>query len=327
MEGNAQKTNRAPLYHDRRIGIGHVQNPSTQRDGLVMIERPFEPSVTFALDILLDQLDPHRDSRDTTTRADRQLCGQWLAFRRLQRQLSDQMIAQRTQLEPYQLRQLETGLAEPKLFPTQALHNLSLILEDQQHDFAWVRSVIDSAVGVAAAPVQTLERLSAELHTNLNEAALTLPQEEVSAAPVSIVSPPFERPEVYEILVSLLCGATTGLAIKRDIAKRSKGRSTIGLFTIHAVLAYLLKNHLAETHRPSTEMSADRQWIYQLLPEGEKTAHLVIEYQEAKRRSQEYREKAQQDMHVAEEHLHVAEEREEQLDNLMPLPLGNPLPA
>lgn len=258
-----------------------------------MIDRSFEPSVTFALDILLDQLDPHRDSRDITPHADRQLCGQWLAFRRLQRQLSDQMIMQRTQLEPHQLVLLESGLAEPKLFPAHALHNLSLVLEDPQHDFAWVRSVIDCAVGVTAVPTQTLARLSADLHTNIDEAVFTPTPEATPAAVASDTTLELHlRPEVYTVLIALDHGAATGLTIKEDIAKRAEGRSPIGLATIHAILSYLLKNQMVEAHEPLAETGVDRQQIYRLTPEGRKIAQEVIRLYEAEQRMHEKRAEA-----------------------------------
>lgn len=293
-----------------------------------MIDRSFEPSVTFALDILLDQLDPHRDSRDTMPRADRQLCGQWLTFRRMQRQLNDQMIAQRTQLEPYQIKQLETGLAEPTLFPEHALHNLSLVLEDAQHDFAWVRSVIDCAVGVTAVPAQTLARLSADLHTNIDEAVLIPTPEATPAAPAPDTTLDLRlRPEVYNVLCALEYGAATGLAIKENIAKRSEGRSPIGLATIHAILSYLFKNQMVEAHEPLAETGADRQQIYRLTPEGREIAQEVIRLHEVKQRVYETERGVDEKKAEAKDVRRSYEEQYAQLDRQMPWSRQSSAPA
>jgi DNA-binding PadR family transcriptional regulator len=266
-----------------------------------MIDRSFEPSVTFALDILLDQLDPHREPRDTALGSDRQLCGQWLAFCRMQRPLTMPMITQRTQLAPHQLTLLEAGLGEPTLFPDYALHALSLVLEDAQHDFAWVRAVINGAAGVAAVPTPALMRISAELHANLTEAALTLPLDDPPIAAASDTTLDLHlRPEVYTVLVALEHGAATGLAIKENIAAREQGRSTIGLATIHAILSYLLKNQMAEAHEPVAETGADQQQIYRLTADGRVIAREVMRLQEAEQRVHEKQEEAEQEQRIYE---------------------------
>lgn len=283
-----------------------------------MTDRSFEPSVTFALDILLDQLDPRREQLDAAARAARQLCGQWIVFRRIQRRLNNEMIVSRTALEPYQITALEAGQGEPGLFAEQKLHCLSLILEDEQHDFAWVKQVISGAAGAAPVPEALLNDIRAEVHAPAQDATLASPTEAASA--VSATLEMHLRPEVYDVMVALERGATTGLTIKKAIAARSEGRSPIGLTTIHAILSYLLKNDLALAPALAPAPAAAQQQIYHLTPEGHILAQQAMRIQETRQRASEKTERAQQELQEADKQL-------EELSQRMPWSRYNPAPV
>jgi hypothetical protein len=120
---------------------------------------------TAAFDALLEQADPQAAAPiSAEMRANRRLCGRWLAVQRLRLGLSSAVVAERAGMDAPTLRLVETGLADKTQLSAAMCECLSRVLAGAMHDAAWVRDLLAVAVGRATereAPV--LQRILAEL--------------------------------------------------------------------------------------------------------------------------------------------------------------------
>jgi DNA-directed RNA polymerase specialized sigma24 family protein len=121
---------------------------------------------TAAFSRLLDQADPQAAMPiGTETRANRRLCGRWIAVQRLRRGLTVEMIARRIGVEQNILQLLECGLATEDELPEATVEQLARLLVGGTDDIGWLLSVLAISLGRRIPQAEaTLQRVNDELH-------------------------------------------------------------------------------------------------------------------------------------------------------------------
>jgi DNA-binding PadR family transcriptional regulator len=81
-------------------------------------------------------------------------------------------------------------------------------------------------------------------------------------------------PAVFHILLCLAEGERHGYAIKREIAKRTEGKLTLGAGALYGAISKLLEQGLiAESdERPDSHLDDERRRYYRLTPLGRSAA-------------------------------------------------------
>ena len=81
-------------------------------------------------------------------------------------------------------------------------------------------------------------------------------------------------PAVFHILLSLADGERHGYALKREIAKRTDGKLTLGAGALYGAISKLLEQGLiAESdERPDPHLDDERRRYYKLTPLGRRAA-------------------------------------------------------
>ena len=81
-------------------------------------------------------------------------------------------------------------------------------------------------------------------------------------------------PAVFHILLSLAEGERHGYAVKREIAKRTGGKITLGPGVLYGSIAKMIDQGLIEEsdERPDPHLDDDRRRYYKLTPFGRKVA-------------------------------------------------------
>src|SRR5215212_6257820 len=82
-------------------------------------------------------------------------------------------------------------------------------------------------------------------------------------------------PAVFHILLSLAEGERHGYALKREIAKRTDGKLTLGAGALYGSISKLLAQGLIEEsdERPDPHLDDERRRYYRITPLGRKVAH------------------------------------------------------
>ena len=80
---------------------------------------------------------------------------------------------------------------------------------------------------------------------------------------------------VFHILLSLADGERHGYALKREIAKRTDGKLTLGAGALYGSISKLLAQGLIEEsdERPDPHLDDERRRYYRITPLGRKVAH------------------------------------------------------
>ena len=81
-------------------------------------------------------------------------------------------------------------------------------------------------------------------------------------------------PAVFNILLSLAVGERHGYALKREIAKRTNGKITLGAGVLYGSIAKMIDQGLIEEsdERPDPHLDDERRRYYRLTPFGRKVA-------------------------------------------------------
>ena len=81
-------------------------------------------------------------------------------------------------------------------------------------------------------------------------------------------------PAVFHILLSLAEGERHGYALKREIAKRTGGKITLGPGVLYGSIAKMIDQGLIEEsdERPDPHLDDERRRYYRLTPFGRKVA-------------------------------------------------------
>ncbi len=121
---------------------------------------------TAAFDALLDRADPQAGAPvSAEMRANRRLCGRWLAVQRLRLGLSSAVVAERAGMDEPTLRLVESGLADETQLPAAMRERLSRVLAGAAYAAGWVRDLLAVAVGHACeCEASVLQRILSELH-------------------------------------------------------------------------------------------------------------------------------------------------------------------
>jgi hypothetical protein len=120
---------------------------------------------TAAFDALLDRADPQADAPiSAEARANRRLCGRWLAVQRLRLGISSGVVAERAGVDESTLHLLESGLADETQVPDSSREQISYLLTGAEHDQGWVLDVLSIALGCAhVREAQVLQQVAADL--------------------------------------------------------------------------------------------------------------------------------------------------------------------
>jgi DNA-directed RNA polymerase specialized sigma24 family protein len=160
---------------------------------------------TAAFNRLLDQADPQSAVPiDAETRANRRLCGRWIAVQRLRRGLSVEMIAKRIRVEQNTLLLLECGLATDAELPDAAVEQLARLLVGGIDDIGWLLGVLAIALGRRVPQAEaTLRRINDELHApaqiyQVSQSAPSNLGEHIGAVPTAIDSYELFRRAIVE---------------------------------------------------------------------------------------------------------------------------------
>jgi DNA-binding PadR family transcriptional regulator len=81
-------------------------------------------------------------------------------------------------------------------------------------------------------------------------------------------------PAVFHILLSLLDGERHGYALKREIARRTDGRITLGAGVLYGSIGKMLAHGLIEESddRPDPHLDDERRRYYRVTPLGRRVA-------------------------------------------------------
>ena len=155
-----------------------VPNTSKTSDGLwtLHVTSPESRHVPFKAIVshLLDRVDPHKPSLDRETQEMQQLCGQWIAWRRLCLGLGSQAVHEATGIDAPSLILVETGLGDVTPIDTAARTRLvSLLANNGDHETpyppTWVSSIIDIALGhTIGADRGTARRIVEDIQASTN---------------------------------------------------------------------------------------------------------------------------------------------------------------
>jgi DNA-binding PadR family transcriptional regulator len=82
-------------------------------------------------------------------------------------------------------------------------------------------------------------------------------------------------PAVFHILLCLAEGERHGYALKREIARRTDGKLTLGAGVLYGSIAKMLDQGLIDEsdERPDPHLDDERRRYYKLTPFGRKVAH------------------------------------------------------
>jgi len=134
--------------------------------------RPLDPTAlwlrqapTAAFDALLDQADPQAGAPvSPEARANRRLCGRWLAVQRSRLEVSSGVVAERAGVDEPTLLLIEFGLADETQVPDSIMERLSYLLAGTKHGQGWVLDLLSIALGRShAREAQVLQRVAADL--------------------------------------------------------------------------------------------------------------------------------------------------------------------
>ena len=81
-------------------------------------------------------------------------------------------------------------------------------------------------------------------------------------------------PAVFQILLSLADGERHGYALKREIARRTDGRLTLGAGVLYGSISKMLSQGLIEEsdERPDPHLDDERRRYYKVTPFGRRVA-------------------------------------------------------
>jgi DNA-directed RNA polymerase specialized sigma24 family protein len=157
-----QQTQCLHVLHGQAEDVGDQPVPVSPAM-VLWLQRP--PAAAF--DALLDQADPQGDVPVVAeTRANRRLCGRWLAVQRLRLGMSSEVVAERAAMHEPTLLLLESGLATETQVPDSTREQLSSSLAGTEHDQGWVLDVVSIALGRSnAREAHVLQQIAADLHS------------------------------------------------------------------------------------------------------------------------------------------------------------------
>jgi transcriptional regulator with XRE-family HTH domain len=235
-------------------GYQEITNRDDRETGRIVMTDPVQnaPIAAF-LDLLVDQIDPHRSTQTPDTLVDRVLCGRWLALRRLKKGLSAEDLAATAGVTAEHLKLLEAGVANPILLSNSALQILGGKLADRTRNARWIQQVGQVALGDdRASDAKLIEDVRADL---------------------GLMGPPPQDELVYQILAFLREGENHQHNIRRHTHKYADIPEFVDVMLDLVEAKWIVPT----SERPDPGRSSEPQQYYKLMPRGQ--FELEAEYQ------------------------------------------------